>query len=453
MHDVFKGDENWQGVAVPEGETYAWEDGSTYVQNPPYFVGMSASAGTIADIKGARIMGLFGDKITTDHISPAGAIKAQSPAGSYLMDNGVGVMDFNQYGTRRGNHEVMMRGTFANIRIRNHMLGENGKEGGFTIHYPTKEEMPIYDAAMKYREENKGAQVQIQFKGDRLWMTQAQLASLFERDISVISRHINNIINDGELDEKSNLQKMQIAFSDKPITLYSLDMVISVGYRVSSRQATVFRKWATQKLVQFATKGFVVDSERLKDPDNHDHFKELREIIRDIRASEANVYKEVRAICALCSDYEAYGEKEKVKFFASVQNKLHYAVTNMTGAEIRINRADHSKPNMGLSSWKGLEPNQKDCDTAKNFLGEAEIRDLNRFTNMLLDYFEQETDLQRLVKMNDAVSALDKFIRNNERPLLKSAGKVSKKQADRHVRQEYKLFDVARKQIEVDNVD
>ncbi|KPB00782.1 aconitate hydratase AcnA [Ahrensia marina] len=151
--DVFKGDENWQAVTIPEGQTYAWEDTSTYVQNPPYFVGMSKSAGSIDDIKGARIMGLFGDKITTDHISPAGAIKAQSPAGSYLMDNGVGVMDFNQYGTRRGNHEVMMRGTFANIRIRNHMLGANGKEGGFTIHYPSKEEMPIYDAAMKYREE------------------------------------------------------------------------------------------------------------------------------------------------------------------------------------------------------------------------------------------------------------------------------------------------------------
>ncbi|MGB7430864.1 MAG: aconitate hydratase AcnA [Ahrensia sp.] len=151
--DVFKGDENWQGVNAPQGETYAWDDDSTYVQNPPYFVGMSASKGTIGDIKGARIMGLFGDKITTDHISPAGSIKAASPAGSYLMDRGVGVTDFNQYGTRRGNHEVMMRGTFANIRIRNHMLGENGKEGGFTIHYPSKEEMPIYDAAMKYREE------------------------------------------------------------------------------------------------------------------------------------------------------------------------------------------------------------------------------------------------------------------------------------------------------------
>ncbi|MCO5056723.1 MAG: aconitate hydratase AcnA [Rhizobiaceae bacterium] len=151
--DVFKGDENWQAVKVPAGQTYAWDDASTYVQNPPYFVGMGKTGGGIGDIKDARVLGLFGDKITTDHISPAGSIKAQSPAGAYLMDHGVGVADFNQYGTRRGNHEVMMRGTFANIRIRNHMLGENGREGGYTIHYPSKEEMPIYDAAMLYKQE------------------------------------------------------------------------------------------------------------------------------------------------------------------------------------------------------------------------------------------------------------------------------------------------------------
>ncbi|MDQ0997420.1 aconitate hydratase [Phyllobacterium ifriqiyense] len=152
--DVFKGDENWQNVKVPAGQTYAWDDNSTYVQNPPYFVGMGKTPGIVNDIKGARILGLFGDKITTDHISPAGSIKAASPAGQYLTDHGVAPLDFNQYGTRRGNHEVMMRGTFANIRIRNHMLGENGREGGYTIHYPTKEEMPIYDAAMEYRREN-----------------------------------------------------------------------------------------------------------------------------------------------------------------------------------------------------------------------------------------------------------------------------------------------------------
>ena len=151
--DVFKGDENWQAVEAPESQTYAWDDKSTYVQNPPYFEGMGKSGAGISDIKGARVLGLFGDKITTDHISPAGSIKAQSPAGSYLMDNGVGVADFNQYGTRRGNHEVMMRGTFANIRLRNHMLGPNGREGGYTFHYPSREEVSIFDAAMQYKAE------------------------------------------------------------------------------------------------------------------------------------------------------------------------------------------------------------------------------------------------------------------------------------------------------------
>lgn len=153
--DVFKGDENWQAVKVPDGNTYAWESASTYVQNPPYFVGMGSDAGGTTDIKDARILGLLGDKITTDHISPAGSIKAQSPAGEYLMDNGVGVADFNQYGTRRGNHEVMMRGTFANIRLRNHMLGPNGREGGYTVHYPSREEVSIFDAAMRYKEEGR----------------------------------------------------------------------------------------------------------------------------------------------------------------------------------------------------------------------------------------------------------------------------------------------------------
>ena len=151
--DVFKGDENWQQVQAPAGQTYAWDPESTYVQNPPYFTGMGKTAKGISDIKGARVLGLFGDKITTDHISPAGSIKAQSPAGAYLMDHDVKVADFNQFGTRRGNHEVMMRGTFGNIRIRNHMLGPNGKEGGYTIHYPSKEEMSIFDAAMLYKQE------------------------------------------------------------------------------------------------------------------------------------------------------------------------------------------------------------------------------------------------------------------------------------------------------------
>ncbi|WP_336814604.1 aconitate hydratase AcnA [Bosea sp. MMO-172] len=191
--DVFKGDAHWQAVDAPKSETYAWDDASTYVQNPPYFQGMGKKPAAIGDIKGARILGLFGDKITTDHISPAGSIKAASPAGSYLTEHGVAVADFNQYGTRRGNHEVMMRGTFANIRIRNHMLGPNGREGGYTIHYPTKEELPIYDAAMKYQAEKvplvifagveygNGSSRDWAAKGTNLLGVKAVIAQSFER--------------------------------------------------------------------------------------------------------------------------------------------------------------------------------------------------------------------------------------------------------------------------------
>jgi len=191
--DVFKGDANWQAVQVPAGQTYAWEDASTYVQNPPYFVGMGKKGSGISDIKGARVLGLFGDKITTDHISPAGSIKAASPAGAYLLGNGVTAADFNQYGTRRGNHEVMMRGTFANIRIRNHMMGPNGKEGGYTIHYPSKEEMSIYDAAMMYKAEGvplvifagieygNGSSRDWAAKGTNLLGVKAVIAQSFER--------------------------------------------------------------------------------------------------------------------------------------------------------------------------------------------------------------------------------------------------------------------------------
>jgi aconitate hydratase len=191
--DVFNGDDNWKAVQAPEGQTYTWDDDSTYVQNPPYFVGMEQTPRGIGEIKGARVLGLFGDKITTDHISPAGSIKAASPAGQYLTEHGVGIADFNQYGTRRGNHEVMMRGTFANIRIRNHMLGENGREGGYTIHYPSKEELPIYDAAMQYRREGvplvifagveygNGSSRDWAAKGTNLLGVRAVIAQSFER--------------------------------------------------------------------------------------------------------------------------------------------------------------------------------------------------------------------------------------------------------------------------------
>ncbi len=194
--DVFKGDEYWQKVAAPTGQTYKWDNKSTYVQNPPYFAGISASPKPVTDIVGARILGLFGDKITTDHISPAGSIKAASPAGKYLLDNGVTQADFNQYGTRRGNHEVMMRGTFANIRIKNFMNKDdagNVKEGGNTVHYPSGQNMSIYDASMKYQadgvplvvfagiEYGNGSSRDWAAKGTKLLGVSAVIAQSFER--------------------------------------------------------------------------------------------------------------------------------------------------------------------------------------------------------------------------------------------------------------------------------
>ncbi|MCO5135065.1 MAG: aconitate hydratase AcnA [Phyllobacteriaceae bacterium] len=232
--DVFKGDANWRKVNVPAGETYAWDGKSTYVQNPPYFEGMTMQAGGISDIRGARVLGLFGDKITTDHISPAGSIKAASPAGQYLTDHGVKVVDFNQYGTRRGNHEVMMRGTFANIRIRNHMLGPNGQEGGFTIHYPSKKEMSIFDAAMQYRKEGvplvifaggeygNGSSRDWAAKGTNLLGVRAVIAPSFERI------HRSNLVGMGVvpfvLDEGTTWQSLGLT-GDETVTIEGIENV------------------------------------------------------------------------------------------------------------------------------------------------------------------------------------------------------------------------------------
>ncbi|WP_244423475.1 RhuM family protein [Nitratireductor aquibiodomus] len=221
-------------------------------------------------------------------------------------------------------------------------------------------------------------------------MTQEQIARLFGRDVSVISRHISNVIAEGELEQESNLQKMQIARSTKPVTLYSLDMIISVGYRVSSAQATLFRRWATGILVQFARSGFVVDSARLKQ--ERDRIAELREIIRDIRSDEANVYRELQAICALCQDYDGSTARAQ-GFFQKTQAKLIYAVVSQTPSELVMARADHQVENMGLQSWPGDKMRKRDVTVSKNYLAEAEIGELNRLTTILLDIFEDQAKL------------------------------------------------------------
>lgn len=271
---------------------------------------------------------------------------------------------------------------------------------------------------------DKGARLEIRFQGETLWMTQAQIADLFGRDQSVVSRHVGNIIEEGELDEASNMQKVHTAHSAKPVTIYSLDMVISVGYRVSSAQATLFRRWATSVLVQYAKKGFVVDAKRLKAADNASRIAELRETIRDIRSDEANLYRELQAICALCQDYDGGSEMAR-KFFQRTQAKLVYAVVGMTPAEVVESRADHRQPDMGLQSWGNENIRKSDVGVSKNYLAEAEIRELNRLTDILLNIFEDQADIGRLVTIQNARDLLDAQLKNLGRVVLDGGGTVS----------------------------
>ena len=300
----------------------------------------------------------------------------------------------------------------------------------------TGDRLLIYEA-------KDGVQVEFHYLNETLWMTQSQMADLFGRDVASISRHIRNILDDGELDESTSLQKVQRSMG-RPLTIYSVDMVISVGYRVSSKEATMFRKWATKKLVQFATKGFVVDSARLKDPENYDRVKELKEIIRDIRASEANVYREIRSICAMCQDYDGSSQQART-FYAKMQNKLLWAITSHTAPELVVARADAKKPNMGLETWPNENIRKADVVTAHNYLGEPEIKEKNRFTVMLLDFFEDRLELGKLTTMAQAESELDKFIKFNDRALLNNKGSVSRPKANKVAEAEYAKFDKKRR--------
>lgn len=290
----------------------------------------------------------------------------------------------------------------------------------------------------------KGMKIDIRFEGENLWMTQAQIGELFGRDRSTITKHIGNIITDRELVEEGNVQKTHFAQSAKPVALYSLDMVVSVGYRVSSVQATLFRKWATGVLVQYAKKGFVIDAHRLKEPGNTDRVRELREIIRDIRSSEANLYAELKRICAMCQDYDGSEEASR-QFFQHTQAKLVYAVTSMTPSELVFSRADHRAENMGLQTWSGDHVKKADVQTSKNYLGQPEIRELNRLTEILLGIFEDQLDLGRLVTMADARRLLDKQLHDLGRSVLTDGGRISHDAAKNRAHMEYDLFDDQRK--------
>lgn len=296
----------------------------------------------------------------------------------------------------------------------------------------------------------KGVRIELRYEGEALWMTQAQIAELFAVDRTVITKHIANLYAEGELDPSATSAKIaQVRREgarsvERQIEHYNLDAIISVGYRVSSKQATLFRRWATAILVRFATKGFVVDVERLKAPGEHDRLAELRDIIRDIRSDENNVYAEIRRICSLCQDYDPQSSDWR-DFYRNTQAKLLFAVTNFTPAQVLKARADHLEDNMGLQVWSGDRVNIKDVTVAKNYLREPEIRELNRLTDILLSIFEDQLEIGRLTTMAQATELLNKNIRDLGRIVLQSGGPISHDQAVHHAKNQYRHFDAARK--------
>lgn len=290
------------------------------------------------------------------------------------------------------------------------------------------------DLFLVYGTEN-GPRLDIRFEDDTLWMTQAQIAELFGRDVATISRHISNVLEEGELDETTSLRKTQRSVG-RPATLNSLDMIISVGYRVSSAQATLFRRWATGVLVQYARKGFVVDAVRLKQAENTDRLKELREIIRDIRSDEANMFRELRQVCALCQDYDGSTQAAQA-FFQRTQAKLVFAVTSQTPSEIVSARADRRAENMGLTNWPNDNIRKSDVTVSKNYLAQGEIKELNRLTAIMLDIFEDQADQGRLIIMEDARELLDRQLAQLGRVELRDGGSVSREGAKARALGEY----------------
>jgi hypothetical protein len=290
-----------------------------------------------------------------------------------------------------------------------------------------------------------GPSVELRYEGEALWMTQAQMAALFGVTVASISRHILNIVEDSELEAEATVTKIATVRMEggrrvaRQLEHYSLDMVISVGYRVSSAQATLFRRWATDKLVQFATKGFVIDSVRLKQPDARDRVSELREIIRDIRSDEANVYRELRQICAMCQDYEGSSGIWQ-DFYRKTQAKLIYAVATKTPAEVIKSRADADQPNMGLRTWTHDQIRKSDIATSKNYLGQSEVKELNRLTDILLSIFEDQLDIGRLKTMAEASALLDKNLTDLGRSALAHGGQIKTSEAKAHAIREYEKF-------------
>ena len=286
-----------------------------------------------------------------------------------------------------------------------------------------------------YRDSNNDVKVSVMLINNDIWLTQNLIAELFGVGRSTITEHINNILNSGELIENNTVGKADVDHSKKPVKIYNLDMIIAVGYRVNSKKATNFRIWATKVLREYMIKGFVMDDERLKNPNyifGEDYFDEMLERIRNIRSSERRFYQKITDIYSLCSiDYDKDSEITK-EFFKIVQNKLHYAITGQTAAEIIYNRVDAEKEHMGLTNWKNSPDGpiyRYDVDIAKNYLNEKELIDLNRIVTMYLDYAELQAENHNAMTMKDWIEKLNVFLQFNGKEILHNAGQISAKVA------------------------
>lgn len=306
-----------------------------------------------------------------------------------------------------------------------------------------------------YETEDGRARVECRFIDDSLWLSQALMAELFQVSVPTVNEHLKTLYAEGEIRPEATIRKFRIVRQEgsrqvnRQIDHYSLEAILAVGYRVRSARGTQFRRWATERLGEYLLKGFTLDDERLKNPPVGDsvvpdRFGELLERIRDIRASERRMYLRVREIFALAADY-APTLPETTRFFRFIQNKLHYAVSGLTAAEIISARADHTQPNMGLTSSRKNQVQMADVTVAKNYLGEDEITELNLIVGMWLDFAEDQAKRRKEVFLKDWAEKLDAFLRFNDRQVLVGAGKVSHKQAVAHAQSEYEQFSAQRR--------
>jgi len=295
------------------------------------------------------------------------------------------------------------------------------------------------------------ASVSLFAKDGSIWMNQNQLAELFDTSIPNMSIHISNILKEGELHENSVIKDYLTTANDGKqynVTFYSLDMILAIGFRVRSKRGTQFRIWANKNLKEYLIKGFVMDDERLKNPDGRpDYFDELLERIRDVRASEKRFYQKVRDLFALSSDYDST-DKATQMFFAETQNKLLFAVTGKTAAELVVSRADANKPNMNLTSWKGSIVRKQDIYIAKNYLTEDEIDTLNRLVVIFLESAELRAKNRLDITMNFWRENVEKILEFQDKKILKNAGSISKELMEKMVSDVYQLFDKNRKKYE-----